>query len=521
MSAATTPALPAGALPGPAERQPEPRPAVDWASVRRVHLIGIGGSAMGNFAGLLASRGLEVRGSDAGVFDPMRSNLARWRIPTLEGYAAEHLDWGPDLVVVGNVVRRDNPEAVAMRARGLPYASFPEALGEWLLAGRTPCVVTGTHGKTTTTALLAWLLHAAGRQPGLLVGGVPHDLGASFLAGAEGAPFVLEGDEYDTAYYDKRPKFVHYRPHHAILTSVEFDHADIYPDFAAVQRAFRLLAGLVAPDGLLVAWGEDPRVVEVLDAARCRVLRYGLREPGAGAAALDAYACELAMADGETRFRLIREGVDLGLFTSRLPGRHNVRNTVAALLTALDLGLDADQARAALARFTGVRKRQELRGVADGVAVLDDYAHHPTAVQETVAAIRAAWPGRRLWALFEAESNTSRRQVFQQAYVDAFASAGADEVIFCSPLRKAGDGEGGGGGYLDCDALVAALRGRGVAARYLPEVDAIVEAVAREAGPGDVVLAMSGRDFRGLHGRLLERLAARAGAGAEAAGPAA
>ncbi len=494
-------------VPGPAERVPEPRPDVDWPSIRRVHLMGIGGSAMGNFAGMLAALGLEVRGSDAGVFDPMKSNLERWSIPYETGYRAENLDWGPDLVVVGNVVRRDNPEAEAMRARGLPYASFPEALGEWLLQGRTPVVVCGTHGKTTTTSLTAVLLEKCGQQPGLLVGGVPIDLGNSFQRGADGAHFVLEGDDYDTAYYDKRPKFVHYRPHHAILTSIEFDHADIYPDFDAVQRAFRLLARLVHPDGLLVAWGEDERVTAVLEDARCRVMRYGLVEGKGEAAHLDIYARDVRLGDGGADFELVSGGDSLGRFRSKIPGLHNVRNTVAALATCLDLGVSPDALRAALASFSGVKKRQELRGVAAGVSVIDDYAHHPTAVLETVAAIRAAWPDRKLWALFEAESNTSRRKVFQQAYVDAFAATGADEVIFCSPLRKAGDTAGDD--YLDCDDLVRALGSHGVSARYLPEVSTIVDTVAAEAGDGDVVLAMSGRDFRGLHGALLAKLANR------------
>jgi UDP-N-acetylmuramate: L-alanyl-gamma-D-glutamyl-meso-diaminopimelate ligase len=501
-------------VPGPAERVPEPRPAVDWDAVRRVHLVGIGGSAMGNFAGMLAARGLEVRGSDAGVFDPMASNLRRWQIPVETGYRASNLDWGPDLVIIGNVIRRDNPEAVATRERALPYASFPEALGEWLLAGRTPVVVTGTHGKTTTTSLTAWLLQDAGAEPGLLVGGVPLNFGASFQRGGDGAPFVIEGDEYDTAYYDKRPKFVHYRPKIAILTSIEFDHADIYPDYAAVERAFRLLASLPPADGVLIAWGEDPRVTAVLDAARCRVLRYGVVGPVAGfegaassADGLDAYADHVVFGDGGVDFELHVAGRSLGAFRSAIPGLHNLRNTVAALLAALEAGAALQALRRALPRFRGVKKRQELRGEAGGVVVIDDYAHHPTAVRETVAAIAAAWPGRLLWALFEAESNTSRRRVFQDAYVDAFAATGADEVVFCSPLRKAEDEDADA--YLDCDAMCADLAARGTRARYLPEVADIVDVVAREARPGDVVLAMSGRDFRGLHGLLLERLAAR------------
>ena len=488
--------------PGPAERVPEPRPAVDWARVRTVHLMGIGGSAMGNFAGMLQARGLEVRGSDAGIFDPMRANLERWKIPFVEGYAAANLDWQPDMVVVGNVIRRDNPEATGMRERQLPYASFPEALGEWLLAERLPVVVTGTHGKTTTTSLLAWLLEANGQSPGLLVGGVPANLGRSFQLG-EGRTFVIEGDEYDTAYYDKRPKFVHYRPHHTILTSVEFDHADIYPDFDSVSRAFRLLASLVDPDGLLCAWGEDTRVTEVLDACRSRVLRYGF----AGSdCELDATAEVLEIGEGGARFDLRIGDRLVGCFQTPMAGRHNILNATAALLTVLDLGVDVAGAQAALAAFKGIKKRQEVRGIVDDIVVLDDYAHHPTAVRETVAAIRAHYPGRKLWALFEAESNTSRRRAFQDVYPAAFAAA--DEVIFCSPLAKESD-RLDASEMLDVTALVADIASSGIPARYIPDVAEIVDDVGRRAQSGDVILAMSGRDFRGLHGMLLDRLAAR------------
>jgi UDP-N-acetylmuramate: L-alanyl-gamma-D-glutamyl-meso-diaminopimelate ligase len=501
-------------IPGPAERVPEARPPVDYAKVKKVHLIGIGGSAMGNFAGMLQARGMEVRGSDAGVFHPMRGQLERWGIPFWDGYDAKNLDWGPDLVVVGNVVKRDNVEAEAMRAKNLPYCSFPEGLGEWMLPGRIPVVVAGTHGKTTTTSMLAWLLEASGLSPGLLVGGVPLNLGTSFRLG-EGKPFVIEGDEYDTAYYDKRPKFVHYRPHHGVLTSVEFDHADIYPDFAAVQRAFRLYASLFPADGLLVAWGEDERVTAVLDACKGRVARYGFE----GGLPLDVAIDLHGLGPDGARFSLYRpagsqadlpwwpsETAILGPFLCPSPGRHNVLNATAALLLALDLGVTIAQAIAALAQFKSVRKRQELRGVVGGVSVIDDYAHHPTAVKETIAAIRGQYPGHRLWALFEAESNTSRRKVFETVYPDVFALA--DRVVLCSPLHKEGD-KLKPDEIMDAGAVCQSIEAQGTSARFIPAVADIVDYVAGAAEPGDVVLAMSGRDFQGLHGALLERLKAR------------
>ncbi len=519
----TTPAF----IPGPAEKLPEPRPPVDYAAVKKVHLIGIGGSAMGNFAGMLQAKGLEVRGSDAGVFDPMRSNLVRWNIPFTEGYAAENLDWGPDLVVVGNVTRRDNPEAVAMREKALPYCSFPEALGEWILPGRVPTVIAGTHGKTTTTSLTAWLLESSGKSPGLLVGGVPLNLGTSFRLG-DGVPFVIEGDEYDTAYYDKRPKLVHYRPHHGVLTSVEFDHADIYPDFAAVQRAFALYASLFPQDGLLVAWGEDDRVTAVLDRCPGRVVRYGFAHPQ-----LPCEDCsppldlEVYLDKIEPRgatFRLVKgiaaplqhrdplpqyaPGETIGEFLSPMPGRHNVLNAAAALCLALDLGCTVPQLQEALRTFRGIKKRQELRGVVNNIAIIDDYGHHPTAVKETVAAIAGQYPGHRLWALFEAESNTSRRKVFEDVYPKVFG--GADQVILCSPLHKETD-KLRADEIMDAALVCQRISQHGVPARFIPAVADIVDTLARELQPGDVVLAMSGRDFQGLHGQLLDRLRQRFG----------
>ena len=517
-------------VPGPAERVPEPRPPVDYAAVRKVHLIGIGGSAMGNFAGMLQAKGLEVRGSDVTVFDPMRSQLVKWQIPFTEGWSADNLDWGPDLVVIGNVVRRDNVEATRVRADNLPYCSFPEALGEWILPGRIPTVIAGTHGKTTTTSVTAWLLEASGLSPGLLVGGVPKNLGTSFRLG-EGRPFVIEGDEYDTAYYDKRPKFVHYRPHHGVLTSCEFDHADIYPDFAAVQRAFRLYASLFPADGLLVAWGEDERVTDVLDACTGRVARYGFataavpcQDPGRPldveivlhgigprGADFSLFKGVAAPIHGRDPLPAYKGGQEIGRFQSPMAGKHNVLNVAAALTLALDLGATVPQLQSALAQFQGVKKRQEIRGIVGGVTVMDDYAHHPTAVLETVAAIRGQYPGQRLWAVFEAESNTSRRKVFETVYPAALAQA--DRVVLCQPLFKEGD-KLTAEETMDAGAVCAAITRLGVPASYIPGVADIVTTIAAEAQPGDVILAMSGRDFQGLHGALLAALRTRFGEGA-------
>jgi UDP-N-acetylmuramate: L-alanyl-gamma-D-glutamyl-meso-diaminopimelate ligase len=353
--------------------------------------------------------------------------------------------------------------------------------------------------------------------PGLLVGGVPLNLGTSFRLG-EGQPFVIEGDEYDTAYYDKRPKFVHYKPHHGVFTSCEFDHADIYPDFDAVQRAFRLFASLFPAHGLLVAWGEDPRVTDVLDACPGRVARYGFAGELMVDIAIELHGIEPRGAaftlhkvrgpyvKGRDPLPQFQTGQAIGRFESPMPGRHNVLNAAAALIVALDLGVTVAQAQEALAAFKGVKKRQELRGVVNGIAVIDDYAHHPTAVRETIAAIRGQYPGRTLWALFEAESNTSRRKVFETVYPDAFALA--DRVVLCQPLHKEND-KLRADEVMDAAEVCRTIEARGKQARFIPAVADIVEYVASEAQPGDVILAMSGRDFQGLHKALLEKLQAR------------
>jgi UDP-N-acetylmuramate: L-alanyl-gamma-D-glutamyl-meso-diaminopimelate ligase len=506
--------------PGPAEAIPEPRAPVAYAHVRKVHLMGIGGSAMGAFAGMLKERGLEVRGSDENVYSPMRERLAEWGIPYVEGYRAENLDWGPDLVIVGNVIRRVNPEAEATRVRGLPHVSFPEALGEWILPGRLPVVIVGTHGKTTTTSLMAWVLTVAGHAPGLLVGGVPFNIGRSFASGGAapfawrspygpehlfeaGAPFVIEGDEYDTAYFDKRPKFVHYRPHHAILTSVEFDHADIYPDEAACERAFALLSSLVAPEGLLCAWGQDDRVLRAARHATSRVFTYGLG-PASG---LDVEARIESLDGAGACYEVFIRGTSFGRIRTPMAGRHNVLNATAVIATAADMGVPYPRVAEAMESFQGVRKRQDVRGEEDGVLVIDDYAHHPTAVRETIDAIRARYPGRRLWAAFEAESNTSRRRAFQDLYPTVFD--GADLVVFCKPLAKASD-KLKPEEQIDVPAIITALHARGKQAWYLPEVPEIVRFMAETCVPGDVVLGMSGRHFEGLHDALLAALRARA-----------
>ena len=467
-------------------------------SARRVHFVAIGGTGMGSLAGLLHARGWSVTGSDQKLYPPMSTALARWGIQVWEGFDPEHLRRAnPDLVVIGNVVRPDNPEARAALDGGHRALSFSDALYELAIRGRHSIVVAGTHGKTTTTALLAALLVACGRDPSLLVGGIAENFDGSFRDGA-GTDFVVEGDEYDTAFFDKTPKFLHYHADTAVITSVEFDHADIYRDLAHVQSAFRELVRGMPADGAIVAALEAPAVREVVAGAPCRVVSYGVAEGDWCAGALEPGS------EG-TRFDVLHRGRPVGRALLPLWGRHNVANALAALAVAALRGVRPEQAVAALTGFRGVRRRLEVRGEARGITVLDDFAHHPTAVRETIAAVRARFPGRRLVAVLEPRSNTSRRRVFQKEFADALA--GADRVVVSVvpdiPLYSA---TGEVTELLDAAALAADLRARRVPAEAIDGVGAIVEHLAGVLVPGDVVLAMSNGDFGGIWEKLTSRL---------------
>ncbi len=461
-----------------------------------VHLVGIGGTAMGTFAALLRARGFEVRGSDQNVYPPMSEKLRDWGIPYVEGYAAANLDPEPDLVVVGNAIRADNPEAAAARERGLNQASFPETLGALFLSERHSVVVAGTHGKTTTSSLIAHTLEHAGREPSYLIGGVPQQGGDSFRLGS-GEHFVIEGDEYDTVYWDKVPKFVHYRPRTAVLTSVEFDHADIYPDFAAVQAAFARLMALLPDDGTLFFAGAHPSVRALAEQTASEIVGYGAGQ-ALTASAIDEDLQGLSL-------EIVQGGHPQGRVRVALSGRHGVENALAAYGVCRRLGLGHDEVAAGFAAFAGVRRRLELRGEVDGIIVIDDFAHHPTAVRVTLEGARQRFVGRRLWALFEPRSATAARRVFQDAFAEAFDAA--DQVVIATSGRK---GQLAAEDSLDEAALSAAIQVRGVAARHLPDVEAIVAAVVAEARPGDVLLCMSNGAFGGVHEKLLSALSARA-----------
>jgi len=471
--------------------------------LRRIHVMGICGTAMGSLAAMLVDQGFEVTGSDTAVYPPMSDVLRGLGIDIMEGFCASNLDHHPDLVVVGNVVRAIYPEAQALLGSDLPYCSFPQLLGLLFLEGTRPLVVAGTHGKTTTTALCTWLLEHAGRRPGYLVGGVALDLDRTARAckAPEGAPrhFVIEGDEYDTAFFDKQPKFVHYRPRTGILTSVEFDHADIYRDLEHVKSAFRRFIGLIPPDdGCLVAYWGDPNVVELASEAGCELRRYG---PGC---AWDGRIVGVDADRGTMTFEVLHAGRAFGRFETCMVGEHNLWNQVA-VVAALDReGLGVAEMAAGFASFRGIKRRQEVRAQIGGVVVLDDFAHHPTAVRVTLEALKLRFGGRRLWAVFEPRSNTSRKAVFQRDYAAAFDAA--DLAVVADPGRK--DPAPAEDLFSPC-RLVEDLLDRGLEALYLPEPDQISAVVAANAMPGDVIAVMSNGSFGGLHGKLIAALTAR------------
>jgi UDP-N-acetylmuramate: L-alanyl-gamma-D-glutamyl-meso-diaminopimelate ligase len=473
------------------------RPMPTRAEVEKVHLIGIAGAGMGAFAGMLQAAGFEVRGSDRNVYPPMSTELTQLGIPWMEGWAPEHLDWGPDLVIVGNVCRRDNPESVAAAERGIPSVSFPQAFSDLFLTDAVPVVIAGTHGKTTTTALTTNVLHGAGLNPGMLVGGVTRNFDSTFLlGGGPGVPFVIEGDEYDTAWFDKGPKFLHYRPQICVINNIEFDHADIYDTIEEIEENFDRLVDILGPGATLLVNVDDARVMARAARAKCTVRTYGFG-PEASLRAVDIEPNAAGCA-----FTFVEDGVVQGRVQSPLAGRHNVWNTLAAIGVARALGRDFEATLPGIRSYAGVKKRQEEKGEARGVLVIDDYGHHPTAIDETLQALRARYPGRRLWAVYEPKSNTARRNVHQDAYAACFDAA--DFVLFSRPFIK--EDKLTADEKLDLDRVVDAIAARGRSARHRPSIEALVELIAAEATSGDVVVFMSSSGFEGIHDKLLARL---------------
>ena len=464
-----------------------------------VYVIAIGGTGMAPFACLMQALGHRLRGADGPLYPPMSTLLESAGIVPLVGYDATHLDPEPDLVVVGNAVRRDNVEAVEAERRGLPLLSMPEALYRFCLAERRPLVVAGTHGKTTTTAMAAFALHELGADPGYLIGGLPLDLPASWALGS-GARFVVEGDEYNAAYFDRGPKFLHYRPQTLIWTSGEFDHADLYASPEALLAAYRKLLEQMPADGLVVACGDRPEVRELASAAPCRVVFYGFGEGN------DVRPVETLMeeAGGRYRCRVVGPAGAADLMPG-LGGLHNLENSLAVWAAVSADGHDPQQVAAALGRFRGVARRLQELGTAAGVTVVDDFAHHPTAVGATLDALRRRYPRRRLLAALELRSLSAARSLFFAGYLDALARA---DRAFLPPLFHASrlpPEE-----RLDLDALTARLGEKGTTTTIAADYDALLAALLAEVRPGDVVVSMSSGSFGGLPQRLLAALRERA-----------
>ena len=465
------------------------------SQAKNIHLVPIGGTAMTPLAALLAEEGHRVSGSALDLYPPMSTLLESLQIPVARGVAAEHLPERCDCVVVGNAALRDNVEAAEAARREVPVLSMPQAIREHLLPGKTSVVITGTHGKTTTSALTAWLLLDSGRDPGFLIGGEMKNLGRGYRRG-DGPVFVLEGDEYNAAFFDRGPKFLHYEPRHLFVGNIEYDHADLFPDVDAVVEAFRRVVAIVPPGGTVVANADDARVRGILAAAAAPIVEVSLSNASAhfSASGVESHA-------GGTRFTLLESGRPAGRLESPLVGTHNLRNTLGAIALTRGLGLTVDEIGHALPRFAGVRRRLEVKGEKNGIVVVDDFAHHPTAVAGTIAAALTRWPGLRIWALFEPRSNTAVRKLFEDDYGDAFSAADALVIgpIFHAKRLKPEE-------RIDRFAVLSRFTTNGRPA-YAPEtLEEIPGMLRREVRPGDVLLLMSSGAFGGLPETLLGEL---------------
>ncbi|HEX6135826.1 MAG TPA: UDP-N-acetylmuramate:L-alanyl-gamma-D-glutamyl-meso-diaminopimelate ligase [Longimicrobiales bacterium] len=469
------------------------------------HLMGIGGTAMASLAGLLHAAGHRVTGSDENVYPPMSTMLESLGIGYAEGYRPENLEPAPDMVVVGNAISRGNPELEHLLNERLPYTSAAATIKEEFIRGRTSLAVAGTHGKTSTTSLLAWVLDVAGLNPSFLIGGVAENFGTSFRL-TESEYFVIEADEYDTAYFDKGPKMWHYLPHIAIVNNIEFDHADIYRDETAYLFAFSRFINLIPSSGRLVAGWDSPAVRELAQKSLAPVASFGYGEAGGEGARWTAREVTF----GElTRFTVEHDGREWGVVETPLAGAFSIRNCLAAIAAADAVGADPARVQEALRTYRSVRRRMEVRGVVNDITVIDDFAHHPTAVRETLTAASQKYPGRRLVAIFEPRSFTAQRREFEEGYEHALGLA--DEIILARLFHPERYDEHTA---LRPEQLVRKWREAGRRAAYIPDVDDIVEHVVSTAQAGDIVMIMSNGGFGGIHGKLLTALGAGARAGA-------
>jgi UDP-N-acetylmuramate: L-alanyl-gamma-D-glutamyl-meso-diaminopimelate ligase len=460
------------------------------SDIRSVHFVGICGTAMASAAAAMREKGFAVTGSDQNVYPPMSTFLAERKIEVMNGYAERNLGHKADLVVVGNAISRGNPEAEFVLDHKLRYCSLPELIKEFFIRGKRSIVVAGTHGKTTTTSLLAWVFEHNGLNPSYLIGGIPNNLsqGARFT---DSPWFVIEGDEYDTAFFDKRSKFVHYLPEIGVVNNLEFDHADIFENLDAIKKSFSHFIRLIPRNGLLLGNGDDPNLSSLLNVTHCPVKRFGLGEGNA------VGAFNIRYGPTATEFE-----IPSFKFHLNMVGELNVRNAMAVIACAKHCGLKNHQIQSAFDTFKGIKRRMEVRGIAGGVTVVDDFGHHPTAIRETLKALRLKYPREKIWAVFEPRSNTTRRNVFQKELVAAFADADSVVVAEVARLEQLAADE-----RLDPQKLMQDLKTSGKNAAYLPDVDSIVAHVSKNVQGGDIVCVFSNGGFGGIHGKLLERLA--------------
>jgi UDP-N-acetylmuramate: L-alanyl-gamma-D-glutamyl-meso-diaminopimelate ligase len=461
----------------------------------KLHFIGICGTAMATLAAMLKARGHDVQGSDHGVYPPMSDFLAREGIRVFDGYQAGQITGDIDSVVIGNAISRGNVELEEVLDRKIRFRSLPEAIRDEFLWDSRSIVLCGTHGKTTTTALTGWLFTAAGRDPSLLVGGIALNFDGSYRLG-RGRDFIIEGDEYDSAFFDKTAKFLKYLPDIIVIGNLEYDHADIYPDMESLRTAFRRLVNLVPRNGRVIVGLDSPEAMAVASGARADITTFGL-SPDA-----DWRAAEVRAEGDSVTFEATRRGEPLGHLRLPMFGTHNVLNALAAMAAGEAAGLTVDEMREGLATFKGVRRRLETRGIARGVTVFDDFAHHPTAIRETLKAVRAGYPGRRVWGVFEPRSATACRRIFQTDFADAFVESGADEAVIAGVFRSSlAEDE-----RLSVKDLVRDIRHAGREAHGPLSVAEIVELIGSEATAGDLVVVMSNGGFDGIHEKLLARL---------------
>ena len=462
--------------------------------INRIHMIAVCGTGMGALACMLKDLGYHVTGSDSAVYPPMSTFLQSKGIPIFNGYNPDNLIYGPDLVVVGNAVRRDNPEAVKMKEMGLNYCSMPQAINHFIAKGKKPVLVAGTHGKTTTSSIAAWVLTEAGCDPSFFIGGILKNFSSNYRLG-KGDYIVVEGDEYDTAFFDKGPKFLHYSPYVSILTGVEFDHADIFKDIDHVKYVFEKFVSGIKADHVLLAYDDNPVVDELTAKASCRVRRYGLKSGS------DWSITNVCIEPPVIKFDVIHRARHYGTFETRLVGMHNLANLLAVIAASFELGIPVETAAKAISTFSGVKRRQEIRGIKRGITVMDDFAHHPTAVKETIAAVKPFYPDGRIIAVFEPRTNTSMRNIFQDVYPEVFDEAD----IICIPepplLNKIPPAE-----RFSSKKLVDDLKLKRKDAHYFQETGSIIEFLIEISKPNDLILIMSNGGFDNIHERLLKVL---------------